>query len=236
VSGLFGDEDKENVAEDPKAARGKPGETKKSNVAPSAPEGEDAVFLPPHVGRLKVHKDALHFEADMFGLDLTSLKLMRWQIKRAACAPARYAVTVVDWHGVSHDFQLHKQAAELHEKMVREWRLEPVVDDDDDANARSSTKRRLRDQPSVPGPARPYKQDRSRGARGARAAQGEAFSAKKQSPRQSGFVRVSVRARRRSFLSRGVADVLGDATFFVPASAAAAARVTHARRPNANGS
>ena len=29
VSGLFGDEDKENVAEDPKAARGKPGETKK---------------------------------------------------------------------------------------------------------------------------------------------------------------------------------------------------------------
>ena len=138
VSGLFGDEDKENVAEDPKAARGKPGETKKSNVAPSAPEGEDAVFLPPHVGRLKVHKDALHFEADMFGLDLTSLKLMRWQIKRADAAPARYAVTVVDWHGVSHDFQLHKQAAELHEKMVREWRLEPVVDDDDDANARSS--------------------------------------------------------------------------------------------------
>ena len=36
----------------------------------------------------------------MFGLDLTSLKLMRWQIQRADAAPARYAVTVVDWHGV----------------------------------------------------------------------------------------------------------------------------------------
>ena len=52
-----------------------------------------------------MHADALHFEADMFGLDLTSLKLMRWQIQRADAAPARYAVTVVDWHGVPHDFQ-----------------------------------------------------------------------------------------------------------------------------------
>ena len=138
VSSVFGDEDKENVGEDGAVSRGKLGETEKTNaervstVALSAPEDETTAFLPPHVGRLKMHEDALHFEADMFGLDLTSLKLMRWQIKRADAAPARYTVTVVDWHGVPHDFQLHKQAAELHERMVRAWRLERA---DADASA-----------------------------------------------------------------------------------------------------
>jgi len=39
-------------------------------------------FLPPHVGRISVYADAVHFKADMFGLDLTELRLMRWQVDR----------------------------------------------------------------------------------------------------------------------------------------------------------
>lgn len=162
VSGLFGGEDKENVAEDAETTRGKPAATAKTNAArvsavvvPSAPEGENTVFHPPHVGRLKMHADALHFEADMFGLDLTSLKLMRWQIQRADAAPARYAVTVVDWHGVPHDFQLHKQAAELHDLMVRAWRLERAAEDgepplDPKTNAASSARNPLCQDPADP--------------------------------------------------------------------------------------
>ena len=87
-------EDKENVAEMPKLRAGSPPRPRRRtprasppSLFPSAPEGENTVFHPPHVGRLKMHADALHFEADMFGLDLTSLKLMRWQIRARTPRP-----------------------------------------------------------------------------------------------------------------------------------------------------
>ena len=53
--------------------------------------------LPPHVGRISVHKDAIHFKADMFGLDSTECTLMRWHVKRAEERSATYAVVLVDW-------------------------------------------------------------------------------------------------------------------------------------------
>jgi len=83
-------------------------------------------FLPPHVGRISVYADAVHFKADMFGLDLTELRLMRWQVKRVD-GGHKYAVTIVDWHGVAHDFQLHTLSGELYDRLVRTWHLEEMV-------------------------------------------------------------------------------------------------------------
>ena len=229
VSGLFGGEDKENVAEDAETTRGKPAATAKTNAArvsavvvPSAPEGENTVFHPPHVGRLKMHADALHFEADMFGLDLTSLKLMRWQIQRADAAPARYAVTVVDWHGVPHDFQLHKQAAELHDLMVRAWRLERAAEDgepplDPKTNAASSARNPLCQDPADPA---------SKIGR-------EALEARERLRARLAARRNSLRGRAASFAYPYVRESLrlykaaaktykGTKDFFVPAAAAAA--------------
>ena len=40
------------------------------------------IYLPPHVGRLSLFKNAVHFKADMFGLDLTELVLKRTHVRR----------------------------------------------------------------------------------------------------------------------------------------------------------
>ena len=73
-----------------------------------------------------MYADAVHFKADMFGLDLTELRLMRWQVKRVD-GGHKYAVTIVDWHGVAHDFQLHKLSGELYDRLVRTWHLDEMV-------------------------------------------------------------------------------------------------------------
>ena len=107
-------------------------------------------FLPPHVGRISVYADAVHFKADMFGLDLTELRLMRWQVKRVD-GGHKYAVTIVDWHGVAHDFQLHKLGGELYDRLVERaprgdgypqvQRHNPHVQDPNDPNSRKPAER-----------------------------------------------------------------------------------------------
>ena len=130
-------DDKENVNESVmKAGKtsgnkdNKTGDTKHVGIKDTGKQSSTfpETFLPPHVGRVKIHKDALNFEADMFGLDLTNLKLMRWQVKAVSCVSSRYTVTVTDWFGVNHDFQLHKLANELFKKCVKAWDLEIDVD------------------------------------------------------------------------------------------------------------
>ena len=103
--------------------------------------------LPPHVGRISVHKDAIHFKADMFGLDSTECTLMRWHVKRAEERSATYAVVLVDWHGAAHEFQLHRASGELYRLLVDAWELEeapsrlsvalnPHVQDPNDPNSK----------------------------------------------------------------------------------------------------
>ena len=103
--------------------------------------------LPPHVGRISVHKDAIHFKADMFGLDSTECTLMRWHVKRAEERSATYAVVLVDWNGAAHEFQLHRASGELYRLLVDAWELEeapsrlsvalnPHVQDPNDPNSK----------------------------------------------------------------------------------------------------
>ena len=82
--------------------------------------GDKGECLPPHVGRIGVYRKFAMFRADMFDLDDTTILLPKSQVKRVD-SNGKYAVVLVDWTGVPHEFQLPKLSKTLYRTLANEW-------------------------------------------------------------------------------------------------------------------
>ena len=82
--------------------------------------GEKPECLPPHVGRIGVYRKFAMFRADMFDLDDTTILLPKSQVARVD-SNGKYAVVLVDWTGVPHEFQLPKLSKTLYRTLANEW-------------------------------------------------------------------------------------------------------------------
>ena len=82
--------------------------------------GDKGECLPPHVGRIGVYRKFAMFRADMFDLDDTTILLPKSQVARVD-SNGKYAVVLVDWTGVPHEFQLPKLSKTLYRTLANEW-------------------------------------------------------------------------------------------------------------------
>ena len=72
------------------------------------------------MGRIGVYRKLAMFRADMFDLDDTTILLPKSQVKRVD-SNGKYAVVLVDWTGVPHEFQLPKLSKALYRTLADEW-------------------------------------------------------------------------------------------------------------------
>ena len=84
------------------------------------------VYLPPHIGRLFVYRSSVHFKADMFGLDLTELVLRKEHVRKVD-ASQKFSVTLQDWRGACHEFQLPRLSREAYALLAKAWNLRELV-------------------------------------------------------------------------------------------------------------